>query len=673
MALLDKIKDFTATIQEEDNFSTLGNEILEDIKQLLIETIPQQTSPEEKQQSITFLWSCYLSLPDQIFDHHSQELLEVLLTSPSPSIYKVFHDSEFDLQKSINMEIEPQGIDQLILLMLIRYLGKVSAKEVILYAGGIIERKNKNVQVRLLFIELLCWAVKNVGRKEIYLPELLPLLIRLTQYGLHKYSKYKGQIDNKEYDETPSQVQEYVSHYQNWIKPLVKKVLDAVSEDAVALKGNKKSEVVFLLIRDLCEEAEVKTEKVKFCGKSKQIAHYYIIFLLDLINLVLDQRNSGLTQETINELLQECKVSLLHFHSQILTFIENYLAQIKVKQTNSILVEHNKRTPQNLLVGPYHPLSIYNTVSIAYLANQLLQSPHESILLSAEFKIKLLLPCLSELFSTQSKQSELIEETLVALNFLLDKFLLQHNSPGFISNLNKFNIPLDQILEKVLDYAGGPVDEKHKKIGLEFFSKIKKMLDEKALVRILITMITTTKNHALSGYLVTEFKSGVTNAFKSLTGGSEMQNVVSSFLDINYLKIFFDMGIAQGSSKFKDDNELIGSCVNILLLIHLKALNLVKNVENYMKLEFKDKRSLFEPTNLKIILQFGVKVFDLEKKISAQLDLYGKQIEEMQKNSANTDPNFESTAVKFNALIMVHDSITRLQEVYNELKGYIEL
>jgi len=254
----------------------------------------------------------------------------------------------------------------------------------------------------------------------------------------------------------------------------------------------------------------------------------------------------------------------------------------------------------------------------------------------------------------------------------LEALIALQKTPNMIENLNQFNFPLDKVIEKILDYSGGLVDEKHRTLGIDIFSKVKKLLSEKALARLLLIIITTTTNYALSGHLVTEFKAGIINALKLSGGGAEIKNTVSSFLNINHLKVFFDLGINQNSPKFKDDNDLIGSCVNTLMLIYLKYSNLVKNVEGYMNLEFKDHCNLFKPENLRMLLNYGEKAIDLQKKINGNLGVMAKQLEEM-KQEKSLNLNLEMTGMRFNSLIVIYESITRIQEIYNDLKGLVNL
>jgi len=669
MSLQEKVENYVQTMQAEDNFSSLGNEIIEDIKQLINDISKKEISPDQKNIKIEELWKAYLTLPDQIFYNHSQELLEALLDNVPQSIYKTFSDSKIDLSNKGNIEIEPQSLEDVIILMLISYLKKVSAKEVLLYLRAFLEKKNKNLQLTLLYSELLCWVLKHITKKEVFLPDLLPSLSHLLQKGLAKYVKYKRRIENKEYTEVPEQIQEYVSHYEIWIRSIVSKLMRTIQADFDNLI-KKKDNVPFIMISDLYDKENQYNQKNNL-EKEKCIVHYYILFILDTMNIVLDHRISGLSQETAESVLQDCKNILSYFNNSTQNYISNFLSQIKIKERDESITPYNTRDNHYLLVGPYHALSTYNTISMSYIVVQFIKMSNEASLLSAEYKLKLLLPCLNELFRAP-QQFELKEEAMNVFNILLDSLIVQYGASNKIENLNIFNIPLDKVLEKLLDYSGGPVDPIHRKLGIDIFAKVKQILSEKALAKLLLIIINTTTNYALSGHLVIEFKAGISNALRSSGGGADIKDSVSPFLNINYLRVFFELGLFQNSSKFKNDNDLIGSCINTLMLIYLKYLNLIKNVEGYMNLEFQDHCNLFKPGNLRVVLHYGEKAMELQKKINDDLEMLNKQLEEM-KQEPSANPNLEVVGMRFNSLIVIYESISRIEECHHELKGLLKI
>jgi len=659
MSLSEKVANYTQIMQEGDGYSSLGTEIIEDMKYLM-KNLKDQNTPQD--QILTELWQAFSEFPDALFDNHSQELLEVLLENTTDGIYKAYDDLKIDLKSTENIEIEVKSLNELILKMLKNYLQKVSVKETLLYLKAILEKKNKNLQQNFLFLELLCYIAQNINKKEAFFNDLLPDILRILNTLFYKYLKYKKRVDNEEYSEIPTQLPEFLKYFEPWIKNIIQKLLKSI----IVIHSSHKvvsEKTQLLLIEDLYNESAQKP--ISTLDKKKLVNHYSVLFLLDLLGLIISNQVSGLSNDLSNEFISQTIDALLHFSPKISTFLINYKAQLKVKESDPTSSAHNIRDNNNLLLESYHALTFYNLISLCFLAIRLIDTDNESFLLTAEYKLKLIFPCINQLFNLPGPHVKLKEDMMACVNKLLDALIL--NAPAnSLQNINKFDIPLDRFLEIILDYSGGPVDEKHRTLGLGIYNKFNKLLSEKARARLLLSIITTTKNYALSGHLVSEFKSGINTALRASGGGAEIKNAESPFLNLNYLRIFFEMGISLESSKYKEDTDLTAACVNIIMLIYLKLSNLTKNVPDFMTLEFKDSFNIFNPKNLGLVLNYGERVNELDKKVQGDLEIMNGQIEQLQKEEAN-HPNLGAAFKKFNDLLVINDSISRIQEIFKEL------
>ena len=666
MSLSEKVENYTQITKDGDGYFSLGTEIIEDMKDLMTNIKDLNTPQDQREKTFGKLWKAFTSSPDALFDNHSQELLETLLENTSDSIYKVYNDAAIDFKSKENIEVEIKSLDELTLRMLTTYLQKVSTKETLLYLKTFLEKKNKNLQQKFLYLELLSHIPPLLNKKEAFLNDLFPDALKIINSLFSKYLKYKTRVDNQEYNEIPAQLPDFLQNFQPWIQNIFKKLITSL----LSIHNSHKS--YFLPIEELYNQSTLQyIGSTSTLDKNKVISHYCVLFLLDLLSIILSNQVSGFPRDLSNELISQIITTIYHFTPRLSPLLSNYKSQVQVKDTDSASSAHNHRDTHTLLVESYHALTFYNPVSLAFLAVRLIDSENESFLLTSGYKLKLLFPCIYQLFGVPGRHEKLKEETLICTNKLLDALTLT-NLPNSLQNINKFDIPLDRFMETLLDYAGGPVDEKHRTLGLGIYAKFKKLLSEKTRAKLLLSIITTTKNYSLSGHLVSEFKSGISSALRASGGGAEIKNVESSFLNINYLRIFFEMGIYLESSKYKDDADLTGACVNILMLIYLKLSNLTKNVPGFIQLEFKDPYNVFNPKNIGLVLNYGKRVFELSNKIQGDLELYNSQIEQLSKDEPN-HPNLPAAFKKFNDLLVIHDSISRIQDVYKELSVLINL
>lgn len=666
MSLQEKIANYCQTLQIEDSFSSLGNEIIEDLR-ALGSNAKADNSEHQQEMNIGYIWQAFQMLPNQFFDSYSQELFETILDIATQKIYNVYKNTSFSFNGVITMDVEPKSRDELVLFMLNKYITKVSLKEVLLYTKIFLEKKRKNLQLKLLIIKIFNYLLANIDKKEIFLSELLFSLFNVIYYSMKKYTTYKTRIDNQEYVETPEHVSLYVENYEAWIKDIFNSLLGSISTFANWNQpANNRN--LFLLVEDLYNSSTGEYLKDKIQDREKRIKHYLVLFILDVLGVFFEDGNLVLSAETRNDLIEGLAASLIDIYPYLMTYIQNYIAQIKIKENNKGIQLIGKEDTETKQKEGYHVLTGYHPLSMAYLTVKFCNS-QEAIPLASEYKLKFLFPSLHQVFLCGKRCDEIKGELISVINNLLEvQVKYQQHSPSLVENLNQYNIRLDIILERVLDYAGGPVDQNYRTLGLDFFSKIKRTFSEKAKASLFVRIIRDTQNSALAGYLMSEFKEGIMSALRANVAGDSIKDATSPFLNLNYLRNFFESGLNQGSSNFKDDYDIIGACINILLLVYLKYSNLAKNIENYKAIEFKDSSNLLRPANLGVILSYGEKALELSTKINKDMKSLNDKIEEIKKENPN-EPNLGSYYMKYNELILMLDSLQRIEEAYQTLKA----
>ena len=178
---------------------------------------------------------------------------------------------------------------------------------------------------------------------------------------------------------------------------------------------------------------------------------------------------------------------------------------------------------------------------------------------------------------------ELRNELTLTLSSILK--IHEQNRKRTIQNIHFINTPIMvNVVVKILDYSGGPIDSKFRQAGLSIYNSLKALYTEKALARFLLFAIKHSNNPSLTGFLISEFKSGIYGVIKT-TPYEKINEAVSQFLNIQIIKLFVEMSLNQKSPKYIDDPELIAASVNILVFIFLKCLNMRKEMANYKDLK----------------------------------------------------------------------------------------
>jgi len=456
---------------------------------------------------------------------------------------------------------------------------------------------------------------------------------------------------------------QYLLNYENWAKGLIQKIMKTL----ITIINPQKGERRLLLVNDIYDTSAANNDlKRKTPTNDRLITHYCVLFILDIFEGLIDCRgNAYFLKENIDAFIENVVKTLSEIHHNLHDYVTNYLSQLKIKKLDEKIEMYNKKDDYNLPVGKYDKLTLYNPASIAYLAVRVMHLPKESALLTVEYKLQLLVPALYPIFAETLMKHELKSDLLVTLSQLLQALVVKDIGP--ITNLNKFGVPLDKVIERVSDHAGNTTNDKDKALGFEILTNVKKLLSERTFATLLVSALIQSKTHALYVYFTSEYKIGIQNALKHCGSVAEMQDISSPFLNASNFRKLMEVGIDTTSSKFKDNSDLISSCVNILVMVYMKLSNLLKNNSNYSNLVFKDPSNLYNPTNFRPLLEFGDKAQGLSGKIQDDIKMYKNQLEQL----AHENPEnmaLESHQMKLNEFYMISDNIQRIGELYHEFK-----
>ena len=664
MSLQEKIDKYGKAPQSQGELSTIGKEIIAGIQELVTELKDDNAKPEKTLQNIKILQEAYAKLPQIFFYNHSQPLLEAILDLSTENIYKAFYDISFDFLKPQIQGFHIKHSDDLVLFMLVHYLEKIPPKELLGFLKTYNEKKQKNPQLKLLIIELFHYVLLTIDKKELYVNDILPALLKTLNPSLAKYIKYKAKVDNNQYVETPKHIVQYLLNYENWAKSLLQKIMKSL----VTIINPQKGERRLLLIDDIYETNAANSNlKKRTPPNERLITHYCVLFILDIFEGLIDCRgNAYFLKENVDAFIENVVKTLSEIHHNLQDYVTNYINQTKIKNLDAQIQMFNKKDEYNLPIGKYDKLTLYNPASVAYLAVRVMHIPKESALFTVESKLQLLIPCLYPIFAETLMKHELKSDLLVTLAQLLQALVAKDIGP--ISNLNKFGVSLDKVIERVSDHAGSTTNEKDKAQGFEILTNVKKLLSERAFASLLVSALLVSKTHALYVYFTTEYKIGITNALKQCGSVGELQEIANPFLNASNFRKLMEVGVDSGSGKFKDNSDLISSCVNILMMVYMKLSNLLKNNQNYVSLQFKDPSNLYNPTNFRPLLEFGEKSQALSGKINDDIKMYKSQLEQLaQENPENMA--LEGHQMKLNEFYMISDNIQRIGELYQEFKS----
>lgn len=478
MSLRETFEEYTRTNentpereQAEKKLATLVTKILEDLKD-------PQVKPDEKVQRMTELQNLLQHLPDKYYDDNADKILNICVDLCDKNVYKGFDESGIDLTKPKN-EIkfsDKLSVNMIAFKTLSTLLTVVPPKELLLYVKKIIQKEHKNAQLYLLFCEIILAIINRIEKKEAFVNELLVDILRCLNPALRKYIKYKTKTDNKEYKNMPVKVSDFLNNFEKWGSKLIRNILKVLNN--LIMQNSTGANI--LLIEDLVESGVYKsTKEKKEVQPSKLMAHYCVLFSLDLLEGLLDVKSHNyFTSDSIEQIIHDLYDNLLRMHPYPQDYILNYNNQIKYRNYNTDIAQQNERDVYHLPKDKYGMFTIYNSAGISYMVQRLFKDPAAVLPLSPLFKLKLLLPSLHILMNEVSEKDELKMSLMISVF----QILVHLPASKHIENLNYFDVPLPLFLHSMLQFAGGFSEEKQKGMGVAIFKGLTGLLNENVTI-----------------------------------------------------------------------------------------------------------------------------------------------------------------------------------------------
>jgi len=292
------------------------------------------------------------------------------------------------------------------------------------------------------------------------------------------------------------------------------------------------------------------------------------------------------------------------------------------------------------------------------LAWHAFQDVGQTILLTNEFKMKLIMPIYYQLLK-EVTEKEVIKKNLLSL---LHGFSRGFSTKEPIENLNWFGIPIDEVLRNLLEFGGGNVSEEERLWTVNVFKNLVNVHSDQAQIKLFLSIIKKSTNNALAGHVMDEFRNKFMNVMKKYDPLNPGQTT-SPYSSLSNVKTFLDFSLKEENANFLfDRSDLVSSGLNTLIFILIKFNNYMKNVDKSKANE--NTAELFTPKNAEAIIKYANKAIAFNQKLNEEINGIASQTATFDKDH----PNLDSLNARHNQLLLVKDAISRVEELVSELK-----
>lgn len=637
---------------------------IEDFSAAIQETLDENTKPSVVEENMALLSEISQNLPETFYTEDKSATLSFILNNTSPSVFKYWREKQLQIPKPQDLNLEIKTIDEITYTLFYNFLSYCTINDIeICLTKVTTEKKKQKAQAKFIVLELYHYVAINIEKKENKFKSLLANLLRSLNQSLKKYIKYQKNLESNKYLEVPRKISEFLENFEKWTKEFLTNLFDTLIQ--IVLKSSESKKL--LLPEDLFtfSNNSIHLQKLK-PSNEKAINHYCILFILDIYEGLLDAKtNNYFSKENLEGFILKINNDLTLINNPLWEYVDIYNKQTKIMKLDPEIADANKRDVNNLPIGDYNIYGIYNGGSIAALMGAVIRTPKELALLTGEFKLQLLLPCIVDLVNSTFEKGELKNDLISNAALLIKDLESKNKNP--IDNLNLVGISMDKVLEKILDHCGGFVNETVKAQGITIFLTFMKLLTERAQARLLVYVIVNSRYHSLIGFIASEYQKRFSQAIKDLKISQEVTDQVFAYFDLNLFKMFFSASGDALSPNYKHNTDLTNTLISILVLVFAKYTELLKGVNLYKTLTFKDSASLFNPINRDHLMVIGEKIKLLQSDFEEKINLGKKQIEQSKQDpqSSNLVTNQN---IKLNEYYIIQDSIARLVESYTEFK-----
>ena len=473
MSLTDLFQEYSKLSENDTERGKAGQRIIDAVFKILEKLKDPATDSQEKTTIIKELTDLFAQLPNDFFDEHVHDVLSIGTNVCDTSVYKAFEANEIELDNPTIQAIENIDANILTFRILNRVFEAVKLREVLLFLNPILKGENKNPQLYFLFIEILIAIMKRIDKKEKYVGDLLIDHLYCVKQAISKYHGYKNKADSKRTKELSTKAREFLENFEKWSLRIIKRTLTFL-EESVKQSPN---DCNLLTVQELEAATGQKKDMQVELAPSKKVAHYSVLFLLDLLDVYNEMGSDNPSpSENTNSILKEIYTHLLKIHPYPRDFIENYNHQVKYQQLKNKeygpAMVHYQTPDKSYDIGTF-----YNPFGVAYILREFLASPNEIVPLSFNYKLRLIMPLLQCLLASSREREALKIELLKALG----NILFTYHPKGPIENLNHFGVSLVLFIRDLLQYTGTIGDE-HKGPILKLFKVFMSLLTEEVEV-----------------------------------------------------------------------------------------------------------------------------------------------------------------------------------------------
>lgn len=478
MSLRELFEEYSSIKEEGSEKEKIEKKLIELVIQFLENLKDPQFPSDQKIEKMKDLKNLFEHLPDVYFEKNADKILNMCVNICDKNVYKVYDESDIDLtkpEKEINF---PEKLNANIIgfKTLSKLLRVASPQTLLTHLKPILQQEHKNTQLYLFFCDIVLAIIQRIDKKENYINELLVDLLRCLNPALSKYIKYKNKVDNKEVKNMPAKINDFLNNFEKWGSHLVRRILH-VLEKLINQGGNESS---LLFVEDLVESGLYKSTTVKKdIPSGKLMAHYCVLFSLDLLEGLLDSRaHNYFSSDNIEQLIQEIYQNLLKIHPYPQDYIINYNNQVKYRNYNQEVSKQNERDINHLPKDKYGVLTIYNSAGISYIIQRVFENPNYVLPLSVPFRLKLIMPALHILLN-EIKEKEDLKLSLASKIF---QIAVTSKPTKQIDNLNYFDVPLPLFMHSVLKYSEELGGDQQKGMGIKIFKGLTGLFTDNVMI-----------------------------------------------------------------------------------------------------------------------------------------------------------------------------------------------
>lgn len=431
--------------------SSLVSPPLEFLSQSIIEIAAMDEA--RKDDALESFKKVFLQFSDSFYNEHTSEFLRIQDEISDGFIYGIFLQKGFYFFEEKTFEVLSNN--DLSLFIIGKLLKNCSMKEILLFLNEF-SFNVKGIGKKLLLIEVFSIIVVNIEKKELFIPQVYPKILITSSECVQKYIRLK---EKKILADCNNYHAEIWSNFENYMIKLLEKIIQKI-ENAIAFPSG------FISLNELISKNE------KEFDQNLLISHYSLFFLSDLTEGVLEAFESGKFEKSkIENLLNTLANSMKKIYGDWLSLVNNYQRIERYLKSKNL---NKKKIGENF--EKYELIGQFNLHAIVWIIKNEITSDFVFWnFCSTEYRLKLIIPILIEILN--EKRSFFKNEIIQSLaEILKDEKYLEENK-GKITNLNKYNALLTELVSGLLEIAGNHGADKEKTIVLEITEKIEILLN----------------------------------------------------------------------------------------------------------------------------------------------------------------------------------------------------